>query len=267
MRYDWTTSSKVIKAQVNTVQMELQRLLGQNLSGIYLHGSLALGGFQPGRSDIDLIVVNAQGMNVETKREIIATLLRISRMPCPLDMFFLAEPDILPFHHPLLYDLHYSENLREQYEEELRDGSWQHWNDTVQQDFDLTISIRILRECGICLYGKPSAETLPEVPEQAFREAIIKEVQSELERRRQDPLSFVLNACRVLAYLRDGKILAKDEGGQWGLAHLPERYYPLIQQALALYRGERPGRPVGRNGLDDFAEFMRKEIATTDNPS
>ena len=76
--YTWTTCSKVIQSEVNTLQTELQRLLGQNLLGIYLHGSLALGGFQPGRSDIDVIVVTAQRVDLETKRRCIELLLRIS---------------------------------------------------------------------------------------------------------------------------------------------------------------------------------------------
>ncbi len=215
MRYNWTNSSKVIKAQVNTVQMELQRLLGQNLLSIYLHGSLALGGFQPSRSDIDLIVVNAQKMDVETKREVMISLLRISRMPCPLEVYFLVEQDIMPFQHPLPYDLHYNEKWREQYEQELRDDTWKHWNDAIQHDPNLTISIRVLHGCSICLYGKHISETTPEVPEEAFRDTLIKDALAELQQRRQDPISFVLNACRVLAYLHDGAILAKDEGGLW----------------------------------------------------
>jgi len=59
VQYTWTTCSKVIQSEVNTLQTELHRLHGKNLLGIYLHGSLALGGFQPGRSDIDVIVVTA----------------------------------------------------------------------------------------------------------------------------------------------------------------------------------------------------------------
>ena len=67
----WETCSKVIQSEVKTLQTELQRLLGDNLLGIYLHGSLALGGFQPGRSDIDVIVVTAHMMDLEAKRRCI----------------------------------------------------------------------------------------------------------------------------------------------------------------------------------------------------
>ncbi len=53
-QYNWTNVSKVIKAEVNTLQNEVQHLLAQQLLGIYLEGSLALGGFQPARSNINV---------------------------------------------------------------------------------------------------------------------------------------------------------------------------------------------------------------------
>src|SRR5258708_23345301 len=97
--YTWATCSKVIQAEVSTLQTELRRLLGQNLFGIYLHGSLALGGFHPTRGDIDVIVVTGQRMDLETKRTTMACLLRLSRRPCPLDFHFVFEHDLCPVQH------------------------------------------------------------------------------------------------------------------------------------------------------------------------
>jgi predicted nucleotidyltransferase len=258
--YTWTTCSKVIQSEVNTLQTELQRLLDQNLLGIYLHGSLALGGFQPGRSDIDVIVVTALRKDLETKRRCIELLLRISKMPSPLDIRFLVQQDLFPFQQPLLCDLHYSETWRENYQQELRTGTWKHWNGSARRDPDLTIHLTVLHRYGICLYGKPIAEALPLVPERDFRDAIIKDVQLAQGEPLYDPISFVLNACRACAYLHDGSILSKDAGGVWGLAHLPEQYHPLIQQALALYRCESLGRPVGHVVWNDFADYMCEAI-------
>ena len=256
----WMTCSKVIQSEVNTLQTELQRLLGKNLLGIYLHGSLALGGFQPGRSDIDVIVVTAQRIDLETKRQCIELLLRISMMPCPLDIRFLVELDLFPYQHPLLCDLHYSEIWRENYQQELRTGTWKDWNRKTQHDPDLAVHLMVLHRYGICLYGKPIAEALPSVPEQDFRDALIKDVQVAQADPLHNPISFVLNSCRACAYLQDGAILSKEAGGVWGLAHLPEQYHPLICQALALYQGERLGRPVGHAAWDDFAAYMHEAI-------
>ncbi|MGZ3609318.1 MAG: aminoglycoside adenylyltransferase domain-containing protein [Ktedonobacteraceae bacterium] len=259
-QYTWETCSKVIQSEVNTLQTEIQRLLDQNLIGIYLHGSLALGGFQPERSDIDVIVVTAQKIDLETKRRCIELLLRISRMPCPLDIRFLVQQDLFPFQHPLLCDLHYSETHRESYQQELRSGTWKDWNGKAQRDPDLAVHLMVLHRFEICLYGKPIGEALPPVPERDFRDAIIKDVQVAQGEPLYDPISYILNACRACAYLYDGAILSKDAGGVWGLAHLPEQFHPLIHQALALYRGERLGRSVGHVAWDDFVSYMHEAI-------
>jgi predicted nucleotidyltransferase len=256
----WATCSKVIQSEVTTLQMELQRLLGQNLLGIYLHGSLALGGFQPGRSDIDVIVVTAQRIDLEIKRRCIELLLRISLMPCPLDIRFLVELDLFPYQHPLPCDLHYCETHRESFQQEIRSGSWEGWNGKAQRDPDLAVHLTILQRYGICLSGKPIAEVFPPVPERDFRDTISKDVQVAQGKPLNDPISFVLNACRACAYLQDGAILSKDAGGVWGLAHLPEQFHPLINQVLALYRGERLGRPVGHAAWDAFAASMREAM-------
>jgi hypothetical protein len=47
--------------EINTVLHELQSgaqaILGRQLVGLYLEGSLAIGGFEPDRSDIDFVMV------------------------------------------------------------------------------------------------------------------------------------------------------------------------------------------------------------------
>ncbi len=259
-QYTWATCSKVIQSEVNTLRTELQRLLGHDLLGIYLHGSLALGGFHPTRSDIDVVVLTGQRMDLEVKRATMACLLRVSKMPCPLDIRFLVEHDLFPFQHPLPCDLPYNEMQREQYQQDLRSGNWKHWNDVIQHDPDLTTFLAVLHQHGICLYGKPLVEAFPPVPEHDFREAIVTTFQAAREHPLQDLVSFVLNACRVSAYLHNSTILSKDAGGVWGLGHLPEQYHPLIQQALARSRGERPTRPVGYAALDDFATYIHQAI-------
>ena len=253
-QYNWTNVSKVIKAEVNTLQSEFLRLLEQKLLGIYLHGSLALGSFQPARSDIDVIAVVAENIDVALKRELIEVLLRISNMPRPLDIYVLAEKDLFPFQPPLPFELHYNERLRDTVQQELRNGNWR--NDTIHFDADLTISLAVLQRSGIVLVGKPIEETLPSIPEAALREALIKSVQRAQAILPQDPISFVLNACRTVAYLQDGVVLSKDDGGGWGLGHLPEQYQGLIQQSLAFYRSEQLKRPVGRAVLDDFSAYI-----------
>lgn len=260
LQYNWENVSKVIQSEVNTLVTEFQKLLRGNLVGIYLHGSLALGGFKPERSDIDLLVVTDQKIELEVKKEIAALLFRISRFPVSVEISFLVEKDIFPYKNPLPYDLHYSEKWREKLQQDLRNEGWKHWDDEVKYDPDLAIHLTVLHHSGIVLYGKPVAEALPPVPEQDFRDALVRDLREATKNRLRNPIPFVLNACRIEAYLREGKILSKDAGAEWGLAELPEQFHTLIAQSLAIYRGERPGRPAGRSALNEFASFIETEM-------
>lgn len=259
--YSWANCSKVIRAEVNTLQAEFARVLDGHLSGIYLHGSLALGGFQPTRSDIDMIVTMSERVSAESQRALVELLLRISKFPCPVDVWFLAKHDINPFQQPLPFTMHYDEGLRDDYQQALRSSAWQRRGEHLQHDSQLIIYFTVLQQKGICLSGTPIADEFPPVPEQTFRNTLIGSFQKLCENPLQDLVAFVLNACRIYAYLRDGELLSKDEGGTWGLVNLPEQFHPLIQQSLALYRGEQPGRPVQRALLDAFTGYMAKEIA------
>lgn len=260
LQYNWENCSKVIKSEVNTLTTECQRLLKENLLGVYLHGSLALGGFKPERSDIDLVVVTAQRMSLEVKRAIVELLLLVSRFPRPIEISFLVEKDIFPYQNPLPYDLHYSEKWREKMQQDVRNEGWKQWNDSIEHDPDLVTHLTVLHHYGICLYGRSIAEALPAVPEQDFRAAIIEDLRQATEKRLHDPIYFVLNACRVEAYVREGKILSKDAGAEWGLVNLPAQFHVLIEQSLALYRNERPGRPAGRGILNDFAAYIEADF-------
>lgn len=256
--YTWATCSKVIQSEVKTLQTELSHLCGQNLLGIYLHGSLALGGFQPRRSDIDVIVVTGQRMDLETKRACITMLLRVSKMPCPIDIRFLVQSRLFPFQHPLPCDFQYDETWRETTQQDLRDGSWKDWHERTWRDPDLTIDLTVLHHAGIRLCGKPITEMFPPVSAHPFQEAIIQTMQIARDHPMQNPVSFVLNDCRASAYLQEGLILSKDAGGMWGLTHLPDQYHPLFEQSLALYRGEPLGQVVGRVLLEAFAKALLK---------
>ncbi len=259
-QYTWETCSRVIQSEVRTLQTESQRVLGEKLVGFYLHGSLALGGFNPDRSDINIVAVTKQRIDIDLKYTLVSLLLRLSKMPCPVSIHFVAQHAIFPFQQPLPYDLFYREEVRERVQQEMRNDIWKHWNDSTEYDPELTIIFTVLQLYGICLFGEPSAKALPTVPEHAFRDALVTEVQTAQQSPLHDPISFVLNACRAAAYLREHTILSKDAGGMWGLASLPEQYHPLIQQLLALYRGERPGRPVGHAALQDFVAYVRETI-------
>ncbi len=68
-----------VSALLKELTAQLPLLLGSNLVGIYLHGSLPQGGFKAGRSDIDCIVVTKRKLSDTRFGTLGASLERIAR--------------------------------------------------------------------------------------------------------------------------------------------------------------------------------------------
>jgi predicted nucleotidyltransferase len=56
-----------VNAVLQLLLAEVQAVLREQLVGLYVHGSLASGGFQPGRSDIDFLVVTLKAATTNGK--------------------------------------------------------------------------------------------------------------------------------------------------------------------------------------------------------
>lgn len=259
-QYDWASCPPAVQKKIQLFCGHTHALLDNELIGIYLHSSLAMGCFNPELSDIDLLVVTTQPMSLNTKRRFIEMLLSISNAPRPIEIHFLVEKEIHPFQHPLPFDLHYSESWREQMSADLANGQWQHWNDHKRRDPDLAAHLMITNTRGLVLYGRPIAKVLPIVPGTDYASSIIGDYIGVRDTCQQKPTYFILNACRVVAYLNDKKIVSKDEGGLYGLATLPTKFHPLLQQALDRYRGTQPIPSFDENLLDQFALWMDQHI-------
>jgi len=231
--------------------------------GIYLHGSLALGGFNPEQSDLDLLVVTERPLTPEIKRRLIKLLLQLSKQPYPIEISFLSRRDLNPWRHPTPYQLHFSEEWRTQYEEEQASGAWQRWNEEQATDPDLAAHITVLRKRGLCLYGKPIAEVFPPIPREDYEDSIVQDFHWAKDRLERDPVYFVLNACRVLAFLREGKILSKAEAGEWALHALSERLRPLVEAAREAHLSRKLRSPkLDLPGIEDFAAWMERQVDT-----
>jgi predicted nucleotidyltransferase len=259
-QYGWADCPDNVRTQVNTFLETLREILEDNLVSIYLHGSLAMGCFNPERSDIDLLIVTGHGMTVETKRTIAELLLRSSMAPSPIEISFLVEQQIRLFQHPLPFDMHYSESWREKYQQVLANGEWARWNDETKKDIDLSAHLMVARKRGICLYGKP--EVLG-VPAHYYSASIVSDyvdARDAGDAKAKMPVYFVLNACRVYAYLSEGTIFSKDEGGVWALHSLPEDLRGVVAQALEIYRGNRKDEIFDEIALTGFALYMDEHI-------
>ena len=258
-QYGWATCLEDVRGQVAALLEVFQNTLGEHLTGVYLHGSLAMGCFNPAGSDLDLLVITEQPMSLEQKRALIEALLRLSRSPAPIEISFLSAADLTPWRYPTPFDLHYGEDWRERCEQALAGNGWRQWNDSHQTDVDLAAHITITRARGICLLGQPIAQVLPSVPRQDYIASIWDDFLWARARAADNPPYFILNACRIAAYLLDARLCSKEEGGAWALNTLPADFHMLISQALSSYRGDE-SQPFDADALEQFGASLQKEI-------
>jgi hypothetical protein len=99
-------------------------LLRDDLVGIYLHGSLAMGCFNPQHSDMDVLVVSQAAIPLPVKAELGRLLLRLSLLPSPIEIHFLNLAGLHPWRYPPPFDLHYSGPWRDRFERDLASGGW-----------------------------------------------------------------------------------------------------------------------------------------------
>ena len=86
-------------------------------------------------------------------------------------------------------------------------------------------------------------EVFGDVPKEAYLDSIRQDVENAVEEVLDNPVYILLNLCRVAACVEENLILSKQQGGEWGLVHLPEKYHPLIQDALDAYQSDAVMKP------------------------
>src|SRR5688572_798254 len=102
--FGWHNCPDAVRAQVDHLTSTLSAVLAEHLIGIYLHGSLAMGCFNPEHSDLDLLVITTNRMSLTTKRQIIEHLLGCSSSHTQLKSAFLPVPSCFrgSIQHPLI---------------------------------------------------------------------------------------------------------------------------------------------------------------------
>ncbi|RAV17760.1 aminoglycoside adenylyltransferase domain-containing protein [Paenibacillus contaminans] len=231
--------------------------LKENLIGVYLHGSLAMECFHPGRSDIDLlIIVRRKLIASEHKRVAQTALLLHDELPNKggLEFSVLLEDCLKPFVHPTPVEFHYSDYHREKYRS---DGNYLCGG---YEDRDLASQYAVAYHRGIALYGRPLTEMYEPVDKPFYLDSILYDVEGASTDIVRNPMYFALNLCRVLYFLKEGAIASKKEGGEWGVQALPAEYRELVQTCLSYYTGASDKMELDHSLLLSFADYMLREI-------
>ena len=258
----WKNCPAPVRRQVLGLVAAMRKTLGHNLIGIYLHGSLAMGCFNPRVSDIDLLVVTRRHVGA-IKRELAALLLAASLKPCPIELSMLARGDLRPWRFPTPFDFHFSEDWRPAYEAGIA------FNSMPETDDDLAAHVKVTRRRGMRLFGEPIAKVLPPVPSKDYLNSIASDLSRARRKLSASPTAekrmlaatyLVLNASRALAFVRTDQVLSKAEGAAWALANAPGKYAPAIRGALREYRSGFKHTDVDIRLVRSFAAYVRGAI-------
>jgi hypothetical protein len=188
--------------------------LGRNLAGVYVHGSLSTGAFNPRTSDID-VLATTRTLTDELANERILEVhhamqgLGNDRWAEILDaMFVPAKALKIPRIPPIaVLELHPEEGF------------------TVQPlGPDFTIQKRLLRQHGITLFGPRIAKIVSPVTTGELREAQIAKLREGWLPQLEYPGQLlgrpyqayaVLTMCRALCLLATGEVVTKPEAAAW----------------------------------------------------
>lgn len=230
--------------------------LGDDLCGLYLHGSYALGGFRWDGSDLDFLVVALREPDLNQKRVLIQTLLDLwpDAPPRGFEMSVVLRKDLNPFVYPTPFCLH----LSSMHEARARADILAYCESMRGDDPDLAAHAAVVRQCGVTVYGVDPREVIGDVPGEAFLDSVLCDIRDARADMADNPMYVTLTLCRVLGWLRTGLILSKSQGGAWGCEAMPESA-SLIREALdACERGaDMPNRAPERAA---FCERMMNEI-------
>jgi streptomycin 3"-adenylyltransferase len=245
---------------INKFVNKSQDILKENLKGIYLHGSSVMGCFNPEKSDIDLIVVVNDNMSDAIKKAYMDMVVNLnSYAPAKgIEMSIVRNEVCNPFIYPTPFELHFSAMHLKWY----RDNPEDYIRKMNGTDKDLAAHFTIIRKRGKCLYGLPIEDAFAEVPKTDYMDSIWNDIEEAPEEITENTMYLTLNMARVLAFAKDGLVLSKKEGGEWGLKNVPEEYHNLIEDALSEY-GSSIIPQYDKELSVKYAEYMLGSIRKT----
>lgn len=227
----WPTAHDDVNTMLRALLAGIQTALGDDqLAGMYLEGSLALGAFDPAASDVDVAVVTRHELPsaaVERLRAMhddlaasglpYAQRLEIAYIPCA----DLRRYDPEHARHPTL-------GADWEFQIALLDENW-------------VLKRCILREHGIVVWGPPPATLIDPVSADELRRVIRAQLRDVWEQRAVDPewlrereyqAFSILTLCRALQTLRHGSLASKPSAAAWATTEYP-RWQAPITWALA----------------------------------
>ncbi len=252
-------------ADVNAIIRELfssiTAVLGSQIVGVYLDGSLASGDFDQD-SDIDFVVITKEPINAEEFAELQAMHDRIALLDSvwaiQLEGFYISKQAVRRF-DPAQPDY---PNIERGPGERLK---------LVPHELTWNIHRHILRERGITLLG-PAPETLIDpITANDLRQTMsvilrgwAADILNHLEwiQPRGYQSYVVLSICRILYTLEHGDVVSKKAALAWAYGHLEHQWTDLLQRAwVGRHHSDQQAGPQDISGTLDLIRYALAKIS------
>lgn len=245
------------KVVLDSVTDLLEKELMGSLIGVYLHGSMAMGCFNPSQSDVDILVIVREKQSKAIYKKIANKLIELEeelKIIKGFELSVVLESYAVEFVYPTPFEFHYSSFHKEKY---LTD---EHYFCGGFDDPDLAAHFVVTYNRGIVLSGKPIMEVFKPIDNRYYIDSIKSDIDGALEGIIDNPVYYVLNLSRVLLFLRESVISSKKEAGEWALDVVPIQYKNIIAQCLAIYHDGLDSLNLDEKMLLNYTEYMLNEI-------
>lgn len=248
--------------QIENVVNIWEKNIGDELVGVYLHGSIVLNAFHPQSGDIDILVVLKESPDITTKLAVAKEILEIDRSPCPLEMSAILLEDAKEWKTPGNCVFHYSELWTEKYREKLRNRDAECYVvDHEFPDADVTSYIKLIKQSGIVLSGRKIQDVFGDISDEDFWSAISADI-DDYDFHDYDPRYFPSNILilgRILSFKKERRILSKYEGGLWMIDHVPKELSYLPKLAMKMWFEEEQ-HELPESDLEKLRAYLVAEI-------
>ena len=210
----------------------LARILGGDLIGVCFLGSVALGGYVPAESDVDIAAVTESALGTVLKRRVASAIVEVSE-GCPARgvEFTLYRGDVAG-----------SRSVGADFEVNANGGPRMpiavHLDAAAEQGFWYVLDRAVAHRAGVVISGPPPSGVFADVPRRNLLEAMYESMTWHRVHEKATLYS-VLNACRAWRFADEDVLGSKLEGAAWARTRWPDT--STIDAAVALRRGEDAG--------------------------
>jgi hypothetical protein len=207
----------------------LMQIVGGDLVGAWFVGSVALGGYVPGQSDLDIAAVSDAALTEHQKRDVAAAIVEVSKR-CPArGLEFTLYRREVAGSSPRAADFEVNANGGPRMPTAI------HLDPAAEAGFWYVLDRAIAHRGGVVISGPPPSEVFADVPRRTLLDAMYESMAWHRVFEKGSLYS-VLNACRAWRFADADVLGSKLEGAAWARKHWPDT--ATIDAAVALRRGE-----------------------------